>query len=592
MLSLANINLHQARAGKQSIGGIATEKVQSDALNLGFPSAYQSVYAAKHLPERFFPTAERNPKPFWEGTDLQSAYHKQKKSDADFMAGAKVRSTQLSRMRYVGTPHGAGLLPKAVLGQRRFANPSNGALMVASGRQSHPDAPFHYNDGSDYQSVYNGGVLRSAEGQAHGMAVLRDRVQQLNNIASAKADFVSGVMPRAQATGVATQTFAPDRLSATSPAIELNLLLQQIQDSLIDTGASGSKLDKFDLATASRALGLIFRLVPESDSDFIEDLQGKIQNILELTQSALDSEMESAGFSPSMRETALSLQVLFNKVNAYLVRMIGGAPVEREEMRFNPLSQRNEPVRILFQEQGENLSKPERLALSKSLVASLGFSKMLKSAASGDETRMLTEAQRAGLFTAQEAQRFHEGDMDDDDPPDDDGDFDRPTGPRENTAHNTETGVARGARNFTTDQRNVFAFNSGAYLSQGRAPTAYLGEESAEPLGAEGAPMRTSLDYYDPQQYPTPSLQIRNVVDPITEGNTVEIVPPSRGAPAPAPAPRRLITRDDLPKTVQGFRDLATRINREGLTKNGKPITVSVGSIESIRRNFIRRLDL
>ena len=329
------VNLHQAEAGKKSIGAVATQKVQSDALNLGFPSAYQSVYAAKGVPERFFATKERSPMPMWAGNDLQSQYHEQKRVDANYMAGAKVRATQLSRMRYVGTPHGRGILPPAVLGQRLFANINNGAYSATSARQSHSDAPFHYSGGGDYTSKFSGGVLRSAEGQAHGMAVLQARVGQLNDIAMAKADFTSGAMP--QSSGAPTQSINP---SAVSPAIELNLLLQQIQDALIQGqgGDPSTKLDKFDLATASRALGLIFRMVPEGNSDFVEDTQAKVQNILQLLNGMLDDETESAGFTASARETALSLQVIFTKLDVYLKRMIAGAPVQRQETQFNPLT--------------------------------------------------------------------------------------------------------------------------------------------------------------------------------------------------------------------------------------------------------------
>tara|TARA_R110000868_G_scaffold189435_3_gene432394 strand:+ start:90 stop:2273 length:2184 start_codon:yes stop_codon:yes gene_type:complete len=486
-MSYANINLNQRQAGKQSIGAVATEKVQSDALNLGYPAAYQSVYAAKRLPERFFPTIERQPMTMWAGNDLQSAYHQQKKADADFMAGAKVRSTQLSRMRYVGTPHGMGLLPKAQLSQRHFANPSNGALMTASGRQSHSDAPYHY-AGSDYASVYRGGVLRTAQGQAFGMALLRNRVSQLNDIATAKADFVSGTMPAA--SGVSTQSFAPSSMSAGSPAIELNLLLQSIIDSLnASQYEESAKLDKFDLTTAGRALALIFRLAPESNSDFIEDTQAKVETILELLNGSLDPEQESAGMSSTARQTALSLQVLFTKVDVYLKRMIGGAPVQRQEARFNPLTQRNEVVNVLFQEQGENLSTPERVALSKNLVSSLGFSKLLKYAGDANDSGLLSEAQRDRLFTAQQAQRFAEGDMDSDAPPDDDGDFDMPEEVREDTAHRTETGTSRSARDFSEDERTIFGFNSGMYYpSQGRAPNAYIDDEAPP-----SAPFRPSV---------------------------------------------------------------------------------------------------
>jgi hypothetical protein len=470
------VNLNQRLAGTKSIGAVATEKVQSDALNLGFPSAYQSVYAAKRIPERFFPTKEYSPMTMWAGNDLQSQYHEQKRVDADYMAGAKVRATQLSRMRYVGTPHGRGLLPHAVLGQRVFANPNNGAQPSASGRQNHSDAPFYYSGGGDYVSEFKGGVLRSAKGQAHGIARLRDRVGQLNAIATAAADFTSGTMP--SSSGAPTQSINP---SAVSPSIELNLLLQQILDSLNGLGEdSGSKLDKFDLATASRALGLIFRMVPEANSDFVEDTQAKVQTILELVNGALDDETESAGMSSTARETALSLQVIFTKLNVYLTRMIAGAPVQRQETKFNPLTGQQETQNVLSQEQGQNLSNPERLALSKNLVSSLGFSKMLKYAVDADPSGMLSEAQRDRLFTSQQAQRYAVGDMDEDDD-DDDGDFDRPAGPRENEAHDRETGMSRSARDFDEDERQVFGFNSGMYFPRnGRGEDEYFGESEAQ----------------------------------------------------------------------------------------------------------------
>ena len=473
------VNLNQRAAGTKSIGAVATEKVQSDALNLGFPSAYQSVYAMKKIPERYFPLKEHLPMPMWAGTDLQSQYHEQKRQDADYMAGAKVRATQLSRMRYVGTPHGRGLLPDAVLGQRIFANPNNGALINASGRQNHKNSPFPYADGADYTSQFVGGVLRSAKGQAYGIARLRDRVGQLNDIATAKADFASGTMPTS--SGVSTQSVPPS--ASGSPAIELNLLLQGIQDACVsgtgEMAAGGTKLDKFDLSSASRALGLIFRLAPESDSDFLEDTQAKVQNILELLNGLLDPDADSAGMTASAKETALSLQTIFTRLDVYLTRMIGGAPVERQETRFNPLTGQQEAVRVLSQQQGENLSTPERVALSKNLVSSLGFSKMLKYAVQDNPSGLLSEAQRDNLFTAQQRQRYEQGDMDDDDEDDDDR-FDENGEPREDEAHDAETGVSRSARDFDVDERQVFGFNSGMYFPRnGRGQDEYFGEAEA-----------------------------------------------------------------------------------------------------------------
>jgi hypothetical protein len=541
------VNLNQRLAGTKSIGAVATQKVQSDALNLGFPSAYQSVYAAKHIPERFFPTKERMPMTMWAGNDLQAQYHEQKRVDADYMAGAKVRSTQLSRMRYVGTPHGRGLLPPAVLGQRIFANPSNGAYETSSGRQDHPDGPYHYAGGGDYTSEFKGGVLRSAKGQAHGIARLRDRVGQLNAIATAAADFTSNGMP--QSSGVSTQSINP---SAVSPSIELNLLLQSVQDALIQgTGGDPStKLDKFDLATASRALGLIFRLVPEANSDFVEDTQAKVQNILELLNGTLDDETESAGMSASARETALSLQVIFTKLNVYLTRMIAGAPVQRQETRFNPLTGQQEALNVISQQQGENLSNPERIALSKNLVSSLGFSKMLKYAVDADPSGMLSEAQKDRLFTAQQGQRFRVGDMDDDEGgDDDDSDFDENAGPREDEAHERETGVSRSARDFDEDERQVFGFNSGMFFPRnGRGADEYFGEAEAQERQSTApstfiGDQRRGHRNRESSSRATPSAtsaaeSVRGRFDPDTQGfNLAFDSLPVQPASAPRPAP-------------------------------------------------------
>lgn len=638
------VNLHQSLAGRKSIGAIATAKVQSDALNLGFPSAYQSVYAAKGLPERFFNTQDRMAMPMWAGDDLQAQYHEQKRVDADYMAGAKVRATQLSRMRYVGTPHGRGLLPPPVLGQRIFANINNGAFSATSARQSHPDAPYHYSGGGDYTSEFRGGVLRSPEGQAHGMTVLRARVGQLNDIESALASFSSGAMP--ESSGISTQTFGRD-LSAASPAIELNLLLQSIQDALVQgTGGDPStKLDKFDLATAARALGLIFRMVPDGNSDFVEDTQAKVQNILELLNGMLDDETESAGFTASARETALSLQVLFTKLNTYLTRMVSGAPVQRQETRFNPLSGQQEVQNVLSQQQGENLSNPERVALSKSLVSSLGFSKMLKYAVTGNDSGLLDTAARNRLFSAQQGQRFRVGDMDseggDDD---DDGDFDRPEGPREDDAHDAETGVARGDRTFDEDERQVFGFNSGMFFPRnGRGEDEYFGEAEPQSQGAPATPAsdqrrgHRNRDSSSVAQSATDS--VRGRFDPDTQGFNLDVAPrevavaappivaeapraasiassrrsiasdrkSARSARRPPPSPRLargvsdaaaqvmaasnpLPTRQrDLPDTREAFAALAERIKAVG----GPSIKVYEGSsVANIRRNFIKRLGL
>jgi hypothetical protein len=272
--------------------------------------------------------------------------------------------------------------------------------------------------------------------------------------------------------------------------------------------------------------------------------------------------------------------------------MIAGAPVEREEAFFNPLTGRQETKTVLSQEQGENLSTPERLALSKNLVSSLGFSKMLKYVVDSDPSGLLSVAQRDRLFDAQQSQRYRVGDMDEDDD-DDDGDFDRPAGPREDEAHDAETGVDRSARNFNEDERQRFGFNSGMFHPRnGRGEDTYFGD-----LGRQRS---QGFSEYRQSLLPTrpvaasASAAVRSGFDPDTQQFNIQVGVPARRPIPKAPTQSAVIPtrRSELPTDRQGFAALAQRINAAGGI-NGTPIRVNDGSsVANIRKNFIKRLNL
>jgi hypothetical protein len=479
-----------ASAGFDSIGAVATQKHQSDALNLGFPSAYASVYArnARVRPQFLQSTMPREVS-FYQGDDLQHDIHQQRKRDADFMAGAKVRSTQLSRVRYVGTPHGMGHLPNAKLVQRVFANPTTGANIPYSTRQDYTTSPFHMMEGAHGGNL-SGGVLRSPEGVAFGRRVLQDRIRQLDNIQTAQQAF-QGVAPPAVGMMGGPRDSAAEANTATMPtlsessAIELNLLLDGLTNNLMAGESGAEDLNRFTYGDATRALLLIFRMAPVAPPDFFDDLVGKVDTILRLLAGALNSDQtgDTSAKQVEGNATALSLQILFKKLREYLQRMIEGAPANRVETIFNPLTKRNERRNVLSQEQGQNLSPRERLALSKALVANLGFSKLLRTR---NVREVLSKESADGEMDAQEEQRYRDGDMDSQDDGDDDNDedgdeFDRPAPTREDGIHLNETGVARGNRNFSLDERNSFGRQS---RGVGILPT-YFGEESKEQTGIE-----------------------------------------------------------------------------------------------------------
>jgi hypothetical protein len=471
----------QLWAGANSIGGIATEKVQSDALNLGFPSAYQSVYAARKLPLRYYPTVQSVPS-LYVGNDLQSQIHESRRRDADYMARAKVISTQHSRVRFCGTPHGMGDRPHPRLAQRVFANPSNGAFEPASGRQDHPDAPFSYRGGGDYVSNHlTGGVLRSAQGQKFGKQVLVDRIRQLDDIQKASSEFVSGTMSD-NGLPLGTDSMVMSNFPQAG-GIELNLLLQSIIDSTMGGDMGGEHLNRLDMSNCYKAITLIFRTVPRLQNDEITDILAKVDIILTNLQGLLDPD-ENTTLTTQTREIALSLDVLFTKLKTYLEKMMENNGEIRQTNFFNPLTNTNEVRNVLVPtDRGTTLSPPERANLSSNLIASLGFSKLLRwNPAQYNE--LLSTADRERLMSNQQRQSYRSGDFgvdgDGDDLDDEDG-FDSPGRPREDTQHDEDTGRSRQERDFDADERETFAMNSGFYYDQEgnvRGQNTYFGEEA------------------------------------------------------------------------------------------------------------------
>ena len=477
--------------GFDSIGAVATTKVQQNALTSGFPSAYTSVYSQRQPTPRYFPNAVSfEGRSMWAGSDLQSQIHEQRRKDADYMAKAKVVSTQLSRVRYVGTPHGMGVLPPMVLGQRKFANPSSGAFETNSAREDLNIAPFHLAAAiSSTESAHRpqfskhiphhphsgapplvGGVLRTMEGQRHGRAVLDARVGQLNAIQQAKQSFVEGDTDRRFPTPMeslrATATEAP-RIGE-SAAIELNLLFQSVIDAVIggeNDEADGTieidHLSSFTYKDATRALALTFGLAPSMNSTDLDDTYAKVDLIMNSLDAILDTKGDTT-ISQQSKEIALTLQVLFTKLRVYMEKMI----------------------------EGSTKSPKERVDLSKALVNTLGFSKLLRFA--NDSYRsLLSEADKKKLMTAQQKQRYEEGDMSSSDggdssDSDNDDDFDRPAPTREDTEHAAQTGQTRSSRDFTPDVRQEFGAQSGAFFPTGnavRGTQAFFGEAPTEEAG-------------------------------------------------------------------------------------------------------------
>lgn len=517
---------------------------ESDDLQLGFPSAYESRYAAKKIPLRAYPTAAQPTEEIMAGDDFQAQWHQQKKRDADYMSGARVQSTINSNARANVSAHGYYGMPKAVLGQRRFANPSLEALQPTSTRQDYAAAPFHYSDahgsGSSNTDSLHGGVLRSAAGQAYGKRQLLRRVPQLNAIDEAKVQFqlgqqlVSGNVP-------AQMGFADS--FATTPQLDTdvstNLGLVRVTDLLMGADVMNNQESGFRSADevfkeTRSALGSILAMGATATPQQLSDTLGYVQKIEELLDATLDTDKDD----PYMDEyankqaeaTYITLQEIYKKLDAYLKKMIEGA----------------------------ELQPRERVTLAKSTVKDLQLSKSFDVAV-GRSREALSVAQRTGTPAARQdamdaASR---------------GSFSsRGTTRREDS----EQGSRSGAPTLSGDEnRSEFGYRSGDYFPTNGRSVGYFGDDSVGYAESSEAslPYRSSM---------------RSVESAQNDEFKSPLASQPRGAPrAPSSAgPRQVASAGKTPQapssSVRGFFDPDTQAFNVSVADDSKTQSSKVSS--------------
>jgi hypothetical protein len=515
---------------------------ESDDLQLGFPSAYASQYSAVKAPLRAFPSVQEPVTTFWAGDDLQAQWHEQKRKDANYMSGAKVQSTQNSIKRAYSAPHHLYNHPKYVLGQRKFANPSVGAQILNSGRQSYDSAPFHYasahvvpnrqmlpsemEGAGDCCDTFRGGVLRSAAGQVHGHNMLRARVGQLDAIDAAKQEFQM-MMPDTTLSGVVTPSMAmpgstsfvdsfQQQSTELSVPIKINLGLQRVIDLLmgadvLNTQESGFRSADSIFSETRSVLGGVLAMGARATVSELSDTLGLIQRIEQLLQASLETDSDDPYMdeyaNKQAQATYITLQDLYKKLNTYLTRMVAGA----------------------------NLQPRERDTLARSLVKSLGFGKSMDVAV-GKSREALSLAERTGTPAArQDAMNVASN-----------GKFNDEGDRREDTEHGSRGSGPGGAwgdsnrtefgwrsgESFPTNGRSVswFGTEDGRRVEYNEAPEDTLQEEvTRKPLqsgrlpSVRGTPTATSV---------TSDVPLRGFFDPDTQAFNVSssFNLPSRGS--------------------------------------------------------------
>ena len=248
------------------MAAIATKKPGGDfAVQLTFPTVFEAVEKAsgRYLHPSYALESRPVVTPQWAGTDFQSAYHDQKMRDANYMALARVQSTKSSEAKMLKY-HANYNLPKPVLSQRVFANPSLGSGGIGGDVYSARSCASGSGSMNLGSQIMRGGVLFTVEGQTAGRQRLFDRIGQINAAKNAKELFIAGdtsVNPIAQPAEV---PMAEDE--AEQAESDFVTLRNSVMDAI--TGGSVSRDNYKDLIRMNAEL---VKFAPEADAISFQD---------------------------------------------------------------------------------------------------------------------------------------------------------------------------------------------------------------------------------------------------------------------------------------------------------------------------------
>ena len=616
------------------MAAIATKKKGADkAVLLTYPAVFQDVYADSGEGSGYMATERGGQIDPMIGEDYLAHVHYQRKQDADRMAMAAVESKHNSTVRALTGPHGYHL-PPAVLGQRKFANPSNGSYFSTSARRDDHGAPFSVVEtGAGSGAGLHGGAQtdRTALGQGYARRKLLERVGQLNAIAAAKVAFqmpgstglatIPGAM--APTTSGATTTLLPPSVpsSGAPPGapftgelgditkLELSTGLQSISDSLAGDAVATAKGAGDLLAKSVRIIQLLARQATYGSAADIESMITTVDSIVERLGALQDDDYNLQETNAAAFSAVSAAEAYWDEVRQYLVGMMGVAdrqprdrvaaskvflaPLTKGIVKLTEIARIQTAVGRRRDDEGsvidlvsgdtegddDDSSRPPGSELSSlATVMPRGGPRPGPSLA-GLYGRTWRGAQ-SGISSLESAVPGGSPNL---------PRFSRPGARREDSEQGTRGPTA----SFDPRPRETFGYASGQYFPTGGRATGYFGEAAA----AYGAPAPAE-DIVPSEAAAAPqlgaptgsghetTLSLRSLKNPDT--GEYDVATDKKGGAA-CGGSNGVMTRAQLPTTLDGFKQLSAKLAASG----GAKIRVNANSrYGNVRRNFIRKLGL
>lgn len=297
------------------------------AVQLTFPAVFSATAAAEHFPFHYYPDPASRPMVLEGAADLQGFYHEQKRADANRMAMAAVNARRASDYRLEHSHANYYGMPKPVLSQRRFANPSNGnqADIYAARYDQFATRPMV------------GGVLYTAEAQRWGRQKLRDRINQLNAIDVAQQGLQMGTELQMTPTqvGIEAEEGAVAEPVSTKTKIEIVTTLQSILSS-VDEGKVGS----LNFQDVVRFLRLLFRWATSVDEQELQEVLEYVDYIEQGLLGIQSQEEDTSGDGEIMEEqrylgTTLDTMRKVREYLRYMIAAVNKSPAERKAASAN-----------------------------------------------------------------------------------------------------------------------------------------------------------------------------------------------------------------------------------------------------------------